>query len=74
MALKVVSYKTLGQLERGHGNPTLQTIFELCRALNVTVADVLNVEPKGGRYVHLDDRDAKAPKRGRKPARRRKAG
>jgi len=31
----------LGNLERGEHNPSLQTIFVLCKALNVSVAEFM---------------------------------
>lgn len=36
-----LSYKFVGELERGQGNPTLETLARLAAALDVTMADLV---------------------------------
>lgn len=42
---------TLSQLESGTGNPTIETVFSLSRALEVPVSDLLDTRPPGGLTV-----------------------
>ncbi|MEV4334557.1 XRE family transcriptional regulator [Streptomyces sp. NPDC049597] len=39
---------TLSQLESGNGNPTIETVFSLSRALQMPVSDLLDTRPPGG--------------------------
>jgi transcriptional regulator with XRE-family HTH domain len=50
-------------LERGHRNPTIETVFSIARALKVAVADLVEVDmtPR----VDLDALDLAPPKTGR---------
>ncbi len=50
-------------LERGHRNPTIETIFSIARALKVSIADL--VEFDGGPRVNLDALDLSPPRTGR---------
>lgn len=38
-----LSYKFIGEIERGQGNPTVDTLQALCRALGVDVAELFNL-------------------------------
>jgi transcriptional regulator with XRE-family HTH domain len=40
-----LSYKFIGEVERGRGNPTLTTLAALSTALGVGLIDLLGVEP-----------------------------
>jgi len=42
---------TLSQLEGGTGNPTIETVFSLSRALEVAISDLLDHRPRGGLTV-----------------------
>ncbi len=42
---------TLSQLEAGSGNPTIETVFSLSRALEVAISDLLDHRPRGGLTV-----------------------
>ncbi|MCP3822447.1 XRE family transcriptional regulator [Streptomyces sp. A3M-1-3] len=42
---------TLSQLESGSGNPTIETVFSLSRALEIPVSDLLDTRPPGGLTV-----------------------
>jgi len=42
---------TLSQLEAGTGNPTIETVFSLSRALEVAISDLLDHRPRGGLTV-----------------------
>lgn len=66
VAAKVLTYRRLSALENGRGNPELQTLFALARLFKVTVADLIDVIPKGPAYLELRDRPSLAPKPGRK--------
>ena len=48
-----VSYKFLGEVERGQGNPTIETLARIAGALNVEVTDLLTREPLAGGYAGL---------------------
>ena len=50
-----LSYKFVGEIERGVGNPTLSTLESLATALQVTVPDLLVDE---GRPDRISARDA----------------
>lgn len=63
----VLNYRYLQEIERGMRNPSLDVLFQIAKSLNVTVADLVDVEHGSRRPVKLMDEDAKAPKRGRKP-------
>ena len=65
LAAKTATYRVIGELERGRGNPQLVTLFELARELNVTVADLLDVETRP-RYEPLRERRAVPPRRVRR--------
>ena len=38
-----LSYKFIGEIERGRGNPTIDTLFKLSQALELDVADLFGV-------------------------------
>ena len=40
-----LSYKFIGEVERGRGNPTLTTLASLSEALGVSLIDLLGVDP-----------------------------
>jgi XRE family aerobic/anaerobic benzoate catabolism transcriptional regulator len=60
LAAKTISFRLLGEIERGRGNPTLGTIFTLARALGVAPHELLAPESKS-------KPTPTPPKRGRKP-------
>jgi len=73
VAAAALTFRLLGALERGRGNPTLKTLFLLAEALDITVADLLDIEPAKRPAVPLKERKVGAPpRRGRRPARRRR--
>lgn len=73
IAAKVLTFRLLAELERGRGNPTLRTLFELARELDVYVHELVDVEPEKPGRVPLKDRKGTPPRRGRKPKPRRAA-
>lgn len=58
------------EIERGRGNATIITLFDIAHALKVTLADLVDVE--GVPRVALDNLDVHPPPRGRKPKPRRR--
>ncbi|MGH7293309.1 MAG: helix-turn-helix domain-containing protein [Polyangiaceae bacterium] len=70
---EALTLRILSELERGHGNPTLTTLFSLARVLRVPVKDLVDVGdgPRGA--TPLAERKAVPPKPGRKPRPRRLA-
>jgi transcriptional regulator with XRE-family HTH domain len=46
-----VARNTISALERGEGNPTVDTLYALCDALGVSLSDLLAPEPSGMRVV-----------------------
>ena len=72
-AERTLTLRVFSQLELGHGNPTLRTLFALAKRLDVSVAELVAVveDDKDGR-VPLEARELYPPKRGRKarPTRR----
>ncbi len=75
VAAKAVSFRYLGEIERGQRNPSVETIFVLARILGVTPAYLLDVEPEATARAHAKMASAtiEAPRRGRKPSRARRA-
>jgi transcriptional regulator with XRE-family HTH domain len=73
VAAEVLTFRLLAELERGHGNPTLQTLFKLAQRLRLSVSDLVDAGdgPRGA--VPLAERVAVAPKPGRKAKPRRLA-
>jgi len=70
VAAKTLTLRILSELERGRGNPTLETLFTLARVLRVSVRDLVDAgDGPGG--TPLAQRPAVAPKRGRKAKPRR---
>ena len=67
LATDVLTFRLVAELERGNGNPTLRTLFGLARKLDVTVAELLDVQPTRLGHVPLTKRTARPPRRGRKP-------
>lgn len=61
LAAKTMTFRLLGELERGRGNPTLETLYNLARALDVRPSDLLLTVAQAASK-------ASPPKRGRKPA------
>lgn len=57
------------EIERGRKNPTLETLFGLAEQFGVTVADLVNVPGARAAKVLLTERNAEAPRVGRKPKR-----
>lgn len=71
VAAQGISYRYYQEVERGERNPTLRMLFELAEILDVTVADLTNVSGARPADPPLTARKATAPKRGRKPRRKR---
>ena len=69
LAAKTMTYRLLGELERGRANPTLITLHALARALKVRISDLVDVEPTDAAYVPIGEREAVEPKRGRRARR-----
>jgi transcriptional regulator with XRE-family HTH domain len=59
--------RLLSQLERGLGNPTLETLHLLAGALRVRVAELVDVPGDEAKGDPLAARKLKPPKRGPKP-------
>lgn len=53
-----ITPKLLGELERGKGNPTLETLASLAAALGVTCAAFFPQEPLPSNLYALSDREA----------------
>ena len=67
VAAKGFNYRFLQELERGMRNPSLRTLVELARALDVSVMDLVDVgEPRMN--PPLSKRKLTPPARGRKPS------
>lgn len=67
-AFKVgLTFRYYSEIERGHRNPSLNTLLAVATALKVRVADLVDVEP--GPRLDLDAVKANPPKTGRKPTR-----
>ncbi|MCQ4084841.1 XRE family transcriptional regulator [Streptomyces sp. RB6PN25] len=47
----MIGKATLSQLEAGTGNPTIETVFSLSRALQMPISDLLEQRPTGGMTV-----------------------
>ncbi|MDH5674631.1 MAG: helix-turn-helix domain-containing protein [Myxococcales bacterium] len=62
-----LSARYFAEVERGHRNPTLDTLHAVARALKVTVADLVDVEPD--RRIDLDAIEVEPVPAGRKPKR-----
>lgn len=65
VAAAALTFRLLGALERGRGNPTLQTLFLLAETLDVTVAELVDVTAPKPKKVA--DAVTRRPKPGRKP-------
>jgi transcriptional regulator with XRE-family HTH domain len=50
-----VARNTISALERGEGNPTVDTLYALCDALGVSLSDLLAPEPSGSRVVRAGE-------------------
>jgi transcriptional regulator with XRE-family HTH domain len=64
-----VTLRHYQEIERGRKNPTLETLFGLAEQFGVTVADLVNVPSARASKVPLTERNATAPKVGRKARR-----
>jgi transcriptional regulator with XRE-family HTH domain len=62
-----LTFRYFHEVERGHRNPSLDTLLAIARALKVKVADLVDVEP--GPRLDLDALDVNPPKTGRKRTR-----
>jgi transcriptional regulator with XRE-family HTH domain len=69
-AADVLTFRLLGELERGDGNPSLRTLFLLAEKLGVSVKDLVEVGDEPPLEVPLRDLVVAPPKRGRKPKRK----
>ena len=43
-----LSYKFIGEIERGTGNPTIETVSQLAAALDLDIADLFGGDPDRG--------------------------
>ena len=48
-----LSYKFIGEIERGTGNPTIETIGKIARALEVPVARLLTEKKEEEEWIYL---------------------
>jgi transcriptional regulator with XRE-family HTH domain len=62
-----VTLRYYQDLERGIRNPTLDLLHLLAQQFGITVADLVNVPGARPAETRLEDREATAPARGRKP-------
>jgi len=46
-----LSYKFIGEVERGRGNPTLTTLVSISDALGVSLGDLLAIDPERPRLT-----------------------
>lgn len=60
-----LSYRYFAEIERGVRNPTLDVLAAVAKALDVSVADLVDVE--GRKRIDLARLDLEPPRRGRKP-------
>jgi transcriptional regulator with XRE-family HTH domain len=61
-----LSFRYLAELERSaERNPTIGVLFDVARAYELSVADLVDVE--GRKRIDLQGLDLKPPPRGRKP-------
>lgn len=61
-----LSFRYFAEIERGTSrNPTLDVLAAIARALDVSVADLVDVE--GRPRIHLTDLELRAPPKGRTP-------
>jgi len=60
-----LSYRYFAEIERGVRNPTLDVLAAIAKALDVSVADLVDVE--GKKRIDLARLDLEPPRRGRKP-------
>ena len=67
LASKALTFRLLSQLERGLGNPTLETLHLLAAALRVRVAELVDVPGDEAKGEPLATRKLKPPRRGPKP-------
>ena len=53
-----LSYKFIGEIERGRGNPTIETMARLCDALGVSMSELLEgYERAPGREYRISKRE-----------------
>lgn len=50
-----ISKSTLSQLESGQGNPSVETLWALCRALDITLADLFDATAPQVRLIRAGD-------------------
>lgn len=60
-----LSYRYFAEVERGVRNPTIDVLAAIAKALDVSVADLVDVESR--KRIDLGKLDLKPPRRGRKP-------
>jgi transcriptional regulator with XRE-family HTH domain len=73
VAGKGFTYRYLQEIERGERNPSLKMLFELAQVLEVRVADLVEVGERRAPVRLADVPESLAPKRGRKPAPKRRS-
>lgn len=60
-----LSYRYFAEVERGVRNPTIDVLAAIAKALDVSVADLVDVESR--KRIDLGKLDLVPPRRGRKP-------
>ena len=70
LAAKGISFRYLGEIERGERNPSVETLFILSRHLGVTPALLVDVDAAATERARakLTGATIEPPKRGRKPS------
>jgi len=63
----VLTFRLLGELERGSANPSLRTLFMLAERLGVSVRDLVETGDEAPLEKPLRDLEVAPVKRGRKP-------
>jgi transcriptional regulator with XRE-family HTH domain len=66
-SIDVLTFRLLGELERGSGNPSLRTLFLLAQRLGISVRDLVETGNETPLETPLRDLEVEPPKRGRKP-------
>ena len=68
MAGEGFTYRYLQEIERGVRNPSVKMLFDLAQVLDVRVANLVEVGERKAPVKLADVPESLAPKRGRKPA------
>src|ERR1035437_952077 len=66
-AYEVITPRLLAEIEKGLGNPTLETLHRLATKLEISVRDLVEVGDEVPLACPLRDAEAQKPRAGRKP-------